>query len=298
MKKQAFLYSIIFLCLGMLVSCSSSITPLTNSNQGKEISSKTPPSTETSREIIALSSTLTVVKTEQLVMKTTEEGVTGTVAATIPARAALPSPSAAVHTPNPVPIILETIPTPMILRGIVIPEKVSCRYGPGAMYLYLYGLRAGAVQDVIGRTDTGSWVLTRSHGDSGSCWVKTDLLSLNGDVMSLELVYPDKFTLIKSNQGYHSPWGVTAERNSSQVIINWKSDELRPGDRESENSFLYVIETWICRSGQLVFTPIGSQIPQLTVVDELGCQQPSHGRIYFSEKHGYTGPSEIPWPNK
>ena len=34
----------------------------------------------------------------------------------------------------------------------------------------------------------------------------------------------------------------------------------------------------------------------LTVQDEAGCQQPSHGLLYAVEKHGYTAPVEIPWP--
>jgi hypothetical protein len=164
------------------------------------------------------------------------------------------------------------------------------------MYLYLYGMLQGAVQDIIGRTDTGSWVLTRSHGDNKSCWVKTEFLDIRGDVMSVEMVYPDQFKLIQSNQGYRSPWDVAAVRSGSQVIISWKSEALRAGDEESASSVLYVVETWVCQAGKLVFIPIGAYIPQVTVIDEAGCAQPSHGRVYFSEKHGYAGPSAVPWP--
>lgn len=188
------------------------------------------------------------------------------------------------------------IPTYAILRGVVIPDKVSCRYGPGAMYLYLYGMVKGATQDVIGRTDTGSWVLTRSRGDNKSCWVKTEFLNLNGDVMSVEMVYPNQFTIPHTNQTYRAPWDVAAIRTDNQVTISWKSEPLRPGDEESATSVLYVVETWLCQNGELVFTPLGAYQAQVTVTDEAGCAQPSHGRVYFSEKHGYAGPSEIPWP--
>jgi hypothetical protein len=198
-------------------------------------------------------------------------------------------------TPTEEPTITP-IPTYAILRGVVIPEKVSCRYGPGAMYLYLYGMVKGAIQDVIGRTDTGKWVLTRSHGDNKSCWVKTEFLELNGDVMSVEMVYPDKYTIPPSNQHYRYPWDVAAIRKGDQVTISWKSDPLRPGDEESATSVLYVVETWLCQGGKLIFTPLGAYQAQVIVTDEAGCAEPSHGRIFFSEKHGYTGPTEILWP--
>jgi hypothetical protein len=205
------------------------------------------------------------------------------------------------ETPIPTEASTETptitpIPTYAILRGKVNAEKLSCRYGPGAPYLYLYGLVKGANQDVLGRTDTGAWVLTKSRGDDKSCWVKSEFLDLNGDVMSLEIVYPDKYTIPPSNQHYLVPYDVAAVRSGSQVVISWKSEALRPGDQEDASMVIYIVETWTCQNGQLTFNPIGTSFAQVTVVDEPGCNAPSHGRVYFQEKHGYTGPSEIPWP--
>jgi hypothetical protein len=34
----------------------------------------------------------------------------------------------------------------------------------------------------------------------------------------------------------------------------------------------------------------------VTVGDQAGCAEPSHGRIILAEKHGYVGPVEIKWP--
>ena len=188
------------------------------------------------------------------------------------------------------------VPTYAILRGTVNEAKVSCRYGPGAMYLYLYGLNEGANQDVIGRTDTGKWVLTRARGDNKACWVKASLRNIKGDVMSVQMVYPDLYHIPPSNQGYLAPWDVAAVRHGNQVVISWKSEALRPGDEESATSVLYVVETWTCVDGQVTFNPVGAYASQVTVADEPGCSQPSHGRVFFSEKHGYAGPSTIPWP--
>jgi len=212
-----------------------------------------------------------------------------------------PSPSSTITATLTETLTPTPVPTYAILRGTVNVERASCRYGPGAMYLYLYGLRQGANQDVIGRTDTGKWVLTRSRGDNKSCWVKASLMDIKGDVMSVEMVYPDKYHIPPSNQGYLSPWDVAAVRHGTQVVISWKSEALRPGDGEGDEegreSILYVVETWVCQDdGQPIFTPIGAYGPQVSVTDEPGCAEPSHGRVFFAEKHGYQGPSEIPWP--
>ncbi len=188
------------------------------------------------------------------------------------------------------------IPTYAILRGKVNVEKVSCRYGPGAMYLFLYPILQGGTQDVLGRTDTGNWLLTKSRGDNKSCWVKAEFMELNGDVMRLEVVYPDKYTIPPSNQHYLMPYDVVAIRQGNQVVISWKSEALRPGDQEDKYMVIYVIETWTCVNGEVTFKPIGTSVAQITVVDEPGCSTPSHGRVYFQEKHGYTGPTEILWP--
>ena len=226
------------------------------------------------------------------------------------ATALLPSPPAPLPTFEPSATILPTLttapmpndtPTPhyivdyTILQGKVNVEKASCRYGPGPMYLYLYGLRQGAIQQVIGRTDTGSWVLTQARGDKTRCWVKADLLDLNGDVSVVEPVYPDKYTLPVSPY-YVAPYTASATRTGDQVSITWTAQSLRAGDRESDTSPLFVVETWVCRAGQLVFTPLGTEVEIATVTDEPGCAEPSHGRVFLAEKHGYAGPTEIPWP--
>jgi hypothetical protein len=164
------------------------------------------------------------------------------------------------------------------------------------MYLYLYGMVRGATQDIIGRTDSGKWVLTRSRGDNKACWVKTEFMDIKGDLMSVEMVYPDKYHLPQSNQGYRPPWDVAAIRHGNDVTISWKSEPLRAGDEESLTSVLYVVEAWVCQDGQFLFTPIGAYSPQVTIKDEPGCKESSHGRVFFSEKHGYAGPTEINWP--
>ena len=196
------------------------------------------------------------------------------------------------HTPTQAPTETPTktpIPTYAILRGEVL-ERSNCRYGPGAPYLYKYGLVVGSNLEVIGRNDLGTWILVRAIGGNNPCWVKASLMEVKGDVMS---VAPTYIPLPQSP--YYGPLkGVSAMRSGSEVSIFWSGFTLRAGDETA--SAPYLVEAWICQDGQLVFTPIGSYETAVKVVDEPGCSEPSHGRVYGVEKHGYTNWVEIPWP--
>lgn len=210
-----------------------------------------------------------------------------------------PPPTATeTETPSPTPTPTETetptiTPTYAPLRGKINMEKVSCRYGPGAMYLYLYGLVKGANQDIVGRNDDGSWLLTKARGDNKSCWVKADLMDINGDPLTAPVIHPDDYRLPQSP--YYGPLtNVTARRNGIEVIISWSPLILRAGDDSLQTP--YVLQVWVCRNGQPVFESIGSYETTVKVIDEGGCGIQSRGRITAAEKHGYTKFVEIPWP--
>jgi hypothetical protein len=181
------------------------------------------------------------------------------------------------------------IPTYTILRGEVL-VRANCRYGPGAPYLYKYGLVPGSNLEVIGRNELGTWILVRAIGGSNPCWVKASLMDVKGDVMS---VAPTYIPLPQSP--YYGPLkGVSARRDGNEVTIFWSTVALRAGDETAEAP--YLVEAWLCTGGQLIFTPIGVYETAVKVVDEPGCSEPSHGRVFLAEKHGYTIPVEIPWP--
>lgn len=159
-----------------------------------------------------------------------------------------PSPSAT-PTETETPTIT---PTYAPLRGRINAEKVSCRYGPGAMYLYLYGLLQGANQDIIGRNDDGSWLLTKSRGDNKACWVKASLMDINGDPLTAPVIHPDDYNLPKSP--FYGPLtNVRARREGSEVIISWNPLILRPGDDSLQTP--YVLQVWVCRAGRLSCCP-------------------------------------------
>jgi hypothetical protein len=180
-------------------------------------------------------------------------------------------------------------PTYAVLRGTVL-EQANCRYGPGAAYLYKYGLYPGNNIEIIGRNDLGTWIVIQAIGGSNPCWVKASLLNIKGEVMSLA---PASLPLP------HSPFygpltGANAQRSGDSVAISWSPLFLKAGDDSLQ--YPYLVEAWLCQDGQLMFTPIGSWVNIVTVQDESGCSEPSHARVYGVEKHGYTNWVEIPWP--
>ena len=140
------------------------------------------------------------------------------------------------------------------------------------------------------------------------CWVNARDVKLDGELSSLAIVYPDNVKLpITSN--WPPPQNVTASRRGDNVIITWDRYLLPEGERESESTPLYVLELWLCQDRQLVLTALGTYAPfssgdkpevsgldRQLVNDEAGCSEPSHGRIFLAEKHGYVGPVEIKWP--
>jgi hypothetical protein len=174
------------------------------------------------------------------------------------------------------------------LRGKVL-EQANCRYGPGAAYLYKYGLYPGNNIEIIGRNEPGTWIVIQAIGGTNPCWVKAVLLDIKGDVMSLA---PAELPLPMSP--YYDPLtGVTAERNGNDVIISWNPMNLRAGDDSLQ--FPYLVEAWLCQDGKITFTPLGSWETFITVTDEAGCTEPSHARVYGVEKHGYTRWREVTW---
>ena len=190
---------------------------------------------------------------------------------------------------------LTPVPTVESLNATVTADKLSCRYGPGAEYLYLYALNATATIKLIGRTDANNWVWVDG---TSRCWVHTKFLEIQGDPKSLPIVYPG--LKLPVSPYYPGPSWAKAERkeNSNSVVITWEAVPISPGKYEDEFMNQYIIEVWRCEAGNIIFETLGTNFPFITVEnDEAGCNVPSHGRVFVQEKHGYGGPAEIPWPS-
>ena len=197
-------------------------------------------------------------------------------------------------TPSPTETLTASpLSTVESLKAKVTTALLSCRYGPGAEYLYLYALRAGANIQLIGRTDANDWVWV---GGTNKCWVKSTFLEIAGDWKSLPVVYPGIAKLPITPYFPASSWA-QATRKGSSVEVSWEPVPISPGKYEDENMHQYIVEVWRCENGQIVFETLGTNFPFITIEnDEAGCALPSHGSVWVQEKHGFAGPTEIPWP--
>lgn len=212
-----------------------------------------------------------------------------------PVSSETPSPIPPTETASPVPPTVTASPIPAVdsLAAVVTADRLSCRYGPGAEYLYLYGLREGLKLKLIGQTGGNNWVWV--EGTKNNCWVNIKFIIIDGDFKTLPIVYPDPAGLPITP--YYPPTTVlSATRDGNTVTVTWLAVPVSPGDYEKENMFNYIVEIWRCEGGQLIFDPLPTNWSTISFVDEPGCAQPSHGRVFVQEKHGFAGPAEIPWP--
>jgi hypothetical protein len=185
------------------------------------------------------------------------------------------------------------VPTYVKLRGEVIIDQAVCHYGPGAPYLYKYGVYKGSNLELIARDERGIYIEIQAIGGNNPCWVKGEYLKIKGNLMDLQPI-PAQDVHLPISPYYAPPKVVSARRDGAVVTVFWQKFVLRPGDDSEQVP--YLIEAWVCQGGQIVFTPLGAWETALKIPDEPGCSVPSHARFYAVEKHGYAGPLEIPWP--
>ena len=221
----------------------------------------------------------------------TEEIIQAVTDTAVPATSTLPPPTA---TFTPIPTETPTqIPYVDVLKATVISDKLVCRYGPGANYLYLFAFVKGANIKLIGKADGNAWVLVENEPQR--CWINSEFVEVQGDTNTLHPMYPDGYKIPVSP--YYGPTTVlTAVREGSTVTVTWAEVIVSPGKYEDENMFPYIVEVWRCENGKIIFDTLGSRVPFISFEDQAGCAEPSRGRVYIQEKHGYAGPAEIPWP--
>ncbi len=169
----------------------------------------------------------------------------------------------------------------------VVKQQSNCRYGPGAAYLYKYGLYESYRAIIIGRNMIGDWAYVQALGFPDPCWVKASLLEIDGDIYSVEPYY----ARLPFSALYQPPNGAHAERNGDQVTLSWQEVWMTEDDYRG-----YLIEAWLCQDGQVIFTALRSDATIINVIDEDGCMEPSSAKLYTAEKHGYTSWVPIPWP--
>lgn len=214
-----------------------------------------------------------------------------------PIPSATPTPT---ETPTPVPTATDTptiTPTYVSsLRARVLVEgRLSCRFGPGADYLYKFTFPGGGNIEVVGRMEHNNWVLAQAIGGNNRCWVNggEEFLQFNGDRNSLPP--RDPHTVLAWSYIYtYGLSGVSASRNGNVVTVRWNGIQLNAGDDSEQTP--YIVEAWVCQGGEYVFTAVGSWGTAADVVDDGSCGIPGYARVAAAEKHGYTPFVDVPWP--
>lgn len=181
-------------------------------------------------------------------------------------------------------------PTPTFdFPDVTVQKQAFCRYGAGKAYLPAGDLYPGDHGLVWNRNYNGTWLWVRFDKLSYACWVATSVTEVQGDVFSVITYSP---ALPKSTL-YNPPKGIEAWREGDQVMVDWKSVPMTADDDRG-----YLIEARICQNGALIDVAVHTDKTKHTFTDERKCDGDSKGLLYAVEKHGYTEPAPIPWPDR
>ena len=229
----------------------------------------------------------------------TATAVTATAAAWTKTHTPLPT-FTPTETLTPTPAFTATVtPSPtiaatatFIFPAAMVNKQAHCRYGPSVAYLHAADLLPGDMGTVRERYIYGNWLYVKFDKLNYFCWVAPSVVDVVGDVSMLK--YKElNLQSIGSNM-YGPPKGVTATRSGAFVVISWEQVEMTKDDDRG-----YLLELFVCQNGNYLWWT-DSYPDQFTtsyeVKDESGCSQPSSGKLYTVEKHGFSEPTIIPWP--
>lgn len=187
---------------------------------------------------------------------------------------------------------LTLTPTPTVTPtrdypDATVNQQANCRYGPGTAYLYRWGLYPGDKAEIQGRNWNGSWLWLKPANLDSHCWASEIVVDIEGDKMSAPYVE----SRLPHTTFAGPPPNVQVSRHANEVTITWDKVELSDDKRRG-----YLIEAMVCQNSAYFPMIIHTDETEYTFTDEAGCGTPSSARLYTAEKHGYSDPVEIPWP--
>lgn len=205
-------------------------------------------------------------------------------------------------TETPVPTLTftpTTVPTSTVAAtptfnfpAVTVNKQAHCRYGPSVAYLHAADLYPGDKGSVRGRYNYGNWLYVKFDKLDYFCWVAPSVVDVRGDISTVG--YKElNLQSIGSNM-YGPPKAVTAVRNGNEVLISWEQVKMTEDDDRG-----YLLELFVCQDTVYMWWTDSYPDQYSTsyeVRDEPGCAEPSSGKLYTVEKHGFSDPVEIPWP--
>ena len=228
--------------------------------------------------------------TEEQVTPTTSDNLTETPVATFTPTKTVTS--AATFTPTIVlsPTIMAT-PT-FAFPTVTVNQQAHCRYGPSVAYLHAADLYPGDVGTVRGRYIYSNWLYIKFDKLNYFCWAAPSVVDVVGDVSTL--AYKELHLQSIGSNMYGPPKNVTVVRDGNKVTISWEQVKMTADDDRG-----YLLEMFVCQD--TIYKWWTDSYPDqfstsYTVTDEAGCAQPSSGKLYTVEKHGFSEPTIITWP--
>jgi len=194
------------------------------------------------------------------------------------------------ETPTPTITLTPSItPTPTFdFPDVEVQVQAHCRYGPNTGYLHAGDLYPGDHGLLWNRNHGSGWLWVKWDKQSWPCWVAASVVEVSGDVNSVSIYY---HPLPKSTL-YGPVQKVWANRDGDDVIVEWEGIWMTEDDFRG-----YMVEATICRDGLMIPVVVQTNGTSLLFDDDPECEADSSGRLYAVEKHGYTAPVSIPWPN-
>jgi hypothetical protein len=175
-----------------------------------------------------------------------------------------------------------------LVSEVIVTTTTSCRFGPDQAYVPRYRVGVGTFQ-VIGRDSSGNWLHVYPPGLKKSCWIETRFTLAPVDIAKIPVI--PFYLEFKSK--YEPPSNIKALRSDGQVQISW-NDVVLQSEVLSKNRFL--LELWLCTNDALTYTLRSTNDLTITVTDQPGCSEASHGQIFTATREGYSQPAAIPWP--
>ncbi len=196
-------------------------------------------------------------------------------------------------TPTPTVTYTPTIsPSPTFAFPKVTVNKAlaACLFGPAKAYLWKFDLKQGDTGVVWGRAPVGNWLYVKMDRWNDGCWLSPYVVDVEGDVKTVTVA---QVHLWITDALYSAPKNVRTRRKGDQVTVSWDEVYMTQDDDRG-----YFLDVWVCQDGNYVWMP--TSLPDqyqtsVTFTDQASCSQPSGGKIYTVEKHGYTTPEDIPW---
>jgi hypothetical protein len=125
------------------------------------------------------------------------------------------------------------------------------------------------------------------------CWVSPYVVNVTGDISNVN--YTDyNLQSVGSFDLYEPAQIKEVYRRGDEVTIEWTRVNMTEDDDRG-----YLIVAFVCQKGTYLWWTKSFEdqyTTSYTVEDDGTCNYPSEGVLYTVEKHGFSKPVTIPWP--